>query len=330
MPSSQQSQRGTNEWPMIRCLPSFIIAGCQKSGTTALSAFLASLQSSISFAYKKEVHHFDQPKGKVGDMVKYLNAFPPWSYYNASTSSDSNPNMIDIQRNQHGVVLPPPLFGEASPAYIAIRKSCQLIGDMIPNIKLIILLREPASRAYSEYQMKKRRVEQQNEFISLALANQVRIHECLTDSSYATLAMVKACFPKDISTHHQFLKFIKMFESAVLAVHQNLTPSQRSSTEYVDNLGINRAGLLYKRNMKKCFSDTEEDTEEAIKHLNAAKKGKVGRSHRKTSNPGGDSNGARGIPPPGRRELLIQGQSNSSSTTPLDRDAMRNVSSLLR
>lgn len=115
----------------VKCLPSFIIAGVQKAGTTALAALLAGIDQ-ISFSKKKEVHFFDNTENYELGIDKYLESFNPWSQ------------------------LTPPLFGESTPFYIASRDACQRISDTIPNIKMIVLLREPVSRAYSEYQMKKR------------------------------------------------------------------------------------------------------------------------------------------------------------------------------
>lgn len=46
--------------PGVRCLPSFLIAGVQKAGTTALAAFLAHQAQILSLAPKKEVHFFDK------------------------------------------------------------------------------------------------------------------------------------------------------------------------------------------------------------------------------------------------------------------------------
>lgn len=45
---------------------------------------------------------------------------------------------------------------EATPFYLASRDACLRMSKTIPNVKLIILLRNPVDRAYSEYQMKQR------------------------------------------------------------------------------------------------------------------------------------------------------------------------------
>jgi hypothetical protein len=45
---------------------------------------------------------------------------------------------------------------EATPFYLASRHSCRRISETVPDVKLIVMLREPVARAYSEYHMKKR------------------------------------------------------------------------------------------------------------------------------------------------------------------------------
>ncbi len=118
----------------LRCLPHFIIAGVQKGGTTALSAYLSNV-TEIYFSPKKEIHFFDRNSKNHSNIPSYLDYLKPF-YLNTSMSI--------------------PLYGESTPAYIANMNACERIHNMIPNIKIILLLRNPVDRAYSEYMMKKR------------------------------------------------------------------------------------------------------------------------------------------------------------------------------
>jgi Sulfotransferase domain len=120
----------------VKCLPSFIIAGVQKGGTTALSALLCTVEI-ISFSKKKEVHFFDNSRHYSGGITEYLKQFYEWDY--APTKG-----------------LNPPVFGESTPFYIASRDACRRISETVPDVKMIVLLREPVRRAHSEYEMKKR------------------------------------------------------------------------------------------------------------------------------------------------------------------------------
>ena len=112
------------------------MAGSQKSGTTVAAALLSSLQG-ISFSKKKEVHFFDNTKRYNQGIAKYLSYFHTWNY--------SEPDQFN-----------PPMYGESTPFYIASRDACKRISETVPGVRIIILLRDPISRAYSEYQMKVR------------------------------------------------------------------------------------------------------------------------------------------------------------------------------
>ena len=187
---SSQSSRNRN----ITCLPSFIIAGTQKSATTLLSALLSE-HPHISFAPKKEVHFFDRSsyykKGKRG----YLSYFSPWQIPNVSSISE-----VKILKS-----ITMPVYGEATPFYIASRYGCKRMSEMIPQVKIIVLMREPISRAYSEYQMKKRRVESQNNFIDLVKHYEEQLYWCLIKHKLE-FEKLKECLPIEITSHSHYPK----------------------------------------------------------------------------------------------------------------------------
>ena len=101
--------------------PDFLIIGCQKSGTTALKYYIS--QHPDIWMPKDELHFFDQ-RYKKG-MKWYL------SHFNR----------------------PEKCVGEKTPAYIFFPTIPKHMRQMNKDLKLIVLLREPVSRAYSEYMM---------------------------------------------------------------------------------------------------------------------------------------------------------------------------------
>lgn len=107
-----------------RKLPDFIIIGAQKSGTTALFDYL-SQHPELKAATSKEVHYFDRNYHKGRRW--YLGHFP--------LRSDKR------------------LSGEASPYYLMHPLVPQRVKNLSPEIKLIVLLRNPITRAFSHYQM---------------------------------------------------------------------------------------------------------------------------------------------------------------------------------
>lgn len=110
-----------------RVLPNFIVIGTQKGGTSSLFNYL--LQNpNILPGYKKEVKFFD------GNYHKGLD----WYRYNYPLMSQMNKSLAQT--------------GEASPSYVFHPLVPQRIKEALPNIKLVLLLRNPVARAYSHYQ----------------------------------------------------------------------------------------------------------------------------------------------------------------------------------
>lgn len=122
--------RGTTSW--FRLLPDFIIIGTQRGGTTSLYSYLAS-HPSIGPASTKEVHFFDNkfPKG----LTWYRAHFPSTleKYY--------------VER-VHGRKF---ITGESSPYYLFHPHVPKRVAQAVPQAKLIVLLRNPIDRAYSQY-----------------------------------------------------------------------------------------------------------------------------------------------------------------------------------
>lgn len=111
-------------------LPTFLIIGAQRCGTTSLYDSLTG-HPSILPALRKELHYFDNNYDKC---LEWYKAFFPLRLPR-ETNSTANP----------------PLRGEATPYYIFHPRAHQRIADVLPNAKLIVVLRNPVDRAYSHY-----------------------------------------------------------------------------------------------------------------------------------------------------------------------------------
>jgi hypothetical protein len=110
-----------------RVLPNFIIIGVQKGGTSSLYKYLLQHPNVVP-GYKKEVKFFD------GSYHKGID----WYRYNFPLKSE----MSD----------PTKQTGEASPSYVFHPLVSKRIKDALPDVKLILLLRDPVARAYSHFQ----------------------------------------------------------------------------------------------------------------------------------------------------------------------------------
>ncbi len=107
-------------------LPDFVIIGAQKCGTKSLYNYL-SRHPQVRAARRKEVHYFDLNFTK--SVSWYESYFP---------LSGGQPRSFKT--------------GEASPYYIFHPHAASRIANVLPDVRLIALLRNPVDRAYSHYQ----------------------------------------------------------------------------------------------------------------------------------------------------------------------------------
>jgi hypothetical protein len=168
-----------------QCLPHFIIAGFQKSGTTVLSSLLNDIPL-FTFAKRKELHFFSKDVDYSLGLEHYLSQFPYWDKF-----QEHLPN----------------IYAESTPFYIASPDGCRRIAESIPGVKLIILLREPVERAYSEWQMKKRRVAMQEIFIE-EISRDRLLYTCLFSSPESPNSW-KSCVPKSVQKMEYWSKFLE-------------------------------------------------------------------------------------------------------------------------
>lgn len=117
----------------LRMTPNFIIIGAQKAGTTSLYRYLTA-HPCIAPIYVKEPHYFDIYFYK--GLSWYRSHFPMMleRYYARSVA-------------RHDL-----MTGEASPYYLFHPRAAQRVAKTLPRVKLIVLLRNPVDRAYSQYQ----------------------------------------------------------------------------------------------------------------------------------------------------------------------------------
>ena len=136
-----------------RLLPDFIVIGAAKAGTTSLYGWLSG-HPYVSPASTKEVHFFD------------YNFFRGKDWYRTHFPLEQERAAFE---QEHGR---PFLTGEASPSYVSHYWAPQRIAAMLPGVKLIMLLRNPVDRAYSQFRMSQREGEEPLESFEEALAKE--------------------------------------------------------------------------------------------------------------------------------------------------------------
>lgn len=113
-------------------LPSFIIIGAQRSGTTHLYDLLVR-HPNVYPSLIKEVHYFDRHYEKGHE------------WYRAHFSPDVAESADKISGAR--------ITGEATPCYLFHPFAAKRAATLAPDVKLIVLLRNPVDRAYSQYHL---------------------------------------------------------------------------------------------------------------------------------------------------------------------------------
>lgn len=103
-------------------LPTFVIVGAQKSGTTTLHDLLGQLPDAW-MTEPKELHFFDKHLSQGLDW--YREQFRPGPEHTA--------------------------WGESTPFYLYKDRAREAMIDALPAARFVAILREPVSRAYSHY-----------------------------------------------------------------------------------------------------------------------------------------------------------------------------------
>ena len=105
-------------------LPTFVIAGAMRSGTTSLTRWLRG-HPDVWMSQNKELHYFDTRWERGVSVDEYRRDFAGWSH-------------------QHAV-------GEATPNYLYHREAMQRLATVLPDARILLSLRHPVDRAYSHY-----------------------------------------------------------------------------------------------------------------------------------------------------------------------------------
>ena len=116
----------------LRPLPTAIIVGAQKAGTTALYAYLRRHPAVVGPA-RKELNYFDRHYAR--GTAWYRGQFP---------------NGLRVRwAGRDGSA---PVVAEASTGYLFHPLAPERVRALLPDVRLIALLRDPVERAYSHYQ----------------------------------------------------------------------------------------------------------------------------------------------------------------------------------
>jgi sulfotransferase family protein len=141
----------------------FIIAGAQKAGTTALSDLLET-HPKIKMPHKDELHRTIQPARHFFDDEERF----------AQAEIDYTPLHRGSTRKHDSILL-----GSCTPIYIYWRPAMKRIWNYNNKINLLILLRNPADRAFSHWNMQRDRGLEDLDFLLALQEEKNRAREAL-------------------------------------------------------------------------------------------------------------------------------------------------------
>lgn len=151
-------------------LPTFVIIGAMRSGSTSLYKHLQGHPQ--VFMPRKEIHFFDRR----------------WD------------NGLDWYGHRFDGYAGQPAVGEATPTYMSDPVALARMGEVIPGARLLAILRDPVERAYSHYWMEHAR-ERDGRTFAEAVADELAgegTSDYLARGRYAAqLAGVDAVYPRD-------------------------------------------------------------------------------------------------------------------------------------
>jgi len=128
----------------------FILAGAQKSGTTALHYFL-NKHPNINMGNQQEIHFFDDDAMFVsGADYEQLHKHYP-------------------------LLAPATLAGDCTPSYIYYEPVPERIWKYNPKVKLLVILRNPVDRAFAHWNMQRFKGREPLDFFDAVREEQTRI-----------------------------------------------------------------------------------------------------------------------------------------------------------
>lgn len=141
-------------------LPTFLIIGAQKSGTTSLFLYLRE-HPQVYMSSLKEPDFFVN-EGKPHTDRSLITTFEEYSALFADAKDET-------------------AVGEASPTYLHGETAPERIAHYLPHAQLIAILRNPADRAYSHWLHNSRNGRETLDFQSALLAEDARMKNGLVD-----------------------------------------------------------------------------------------------------------------------------------------------------
>ena len=194
------------EEPTTGALPDFVVIGAQKCGTTSLYHLL-SQHPLVEPAAAKELRFFDNLFEEGVEW--YRSCFP-------------KPRLKDGRKT---------ITGEGTPYYLFHPHAARRMAEVVPQARLIALLRNPVDRAFSHYQMMVRRGFERLGFEEAIASEEARLRgekeKLLEDEHYDSLEHQHFSYLSRGIYVDQLLRWTEFFDRAQLLVLKSEELSER-------------------------------------------------------------------------------------------------------
>ncbi len=206
--------------------PNFMIIGTQKAGTTSLHFYL-NQHPQLSGSSPKELHYFSRDPHVRESLKNYEKHFRGWGKKK---------------------------YFESTPTYLYTPGTCRAIQKAYPDLKLIVILREPVKRAYSAWNMYKDIFEKGR--VEEAIKSKPRREGNLLYTKFYENRDTFPSFRECIDIELDLIRSGESFEPALLRRGLYLEQLNR----YWDNFGKENVLILG-------FNDLVKDTENTLKKI---------------------------------------------------------------
>ena len=179
-------------------MPGLIIPGAMKAGTTSLFRYLER-HPQLAPAPRKEVHYFD----------RHFHRGPDWY-------------RCQFTPRRRGTATGQAIGCESSPYYMFEPRVPTRIRDLVPDVKLVFLLRDPVERAFSHYHNNRRLGREPLDFISALAAEDDRTlaeeERLLADPAHVSLPHRHYSYRRRGLYAEQLLRWGKHFTQSQMLV----------------------------------------------------------------------------------------------------------------
>jgi hypothetical protein len=238
---------------MTKQVPNFLIIGAMKCGTTALANYLGQ-HPEIYMAPRKEVHFFDRNYSKGVEWYG--------THFRQATGEA--------------------MLGEATPSYMFLAEVPARMYAMLPDAKLIAILRNPVDRAYSHYWHNRTRTKREPlNFAEAITANSERLLKApaYTRTYYSylergryleQLQQICSFYSRDQLQVIIFEEFLKDPSGAYKSICRFLEINEEYSPK---NLGekVSGASIVRSKKVKSFANKLPRPLARVIHHLNTQK-----------------------------------------------------------